>query len=220
LQSLAHGLGLDYEYSLATRTARICRPSAEISMNPSGLNSISNLLDNILAPPFDFDDPDSTHKPDWLSNTFDNIPASPLELNPSSSTNDLNSTSYFLFNDPLDITWAAEWLNSDGELLDHQAPVMSVEECINWQPPLSDSKSLNDLPELPLPQVRSGAMANGKDSERSASSEEPVQVPGNSNTPESSTGKRQTTPLSSKPAKIRKFLPACERCRVRKSMVF
>ena len=214
LQSLAHRLGLDYEYSLATRTVRICRPSAEISMNTSELNAISNLLDNIPASPFDFDDPDSSHKPDWLSNTFDNIPAPPLEFNPSSSTNDLGSTSPFL-------RAAAEWLNFDLESLDYQAPVMSVEECINWQPPLSDTKPLNDFSELPLPQVRSGTMANGKNLERTISPEGPVQVPGDSDTQESSTRKRQTTPLPSKLAKIRKrVLRACDRCRMKKIRVF
>jgi hypothetical protein len=224
LQSLAHRLGLDYEYSLATRTARICRPSAEISMNPSELNLISNLLDDFPASSFDFDDLDSTHKPDWLSNTFDNIPVPPLEFNPSSPTNNLDSTSPFLLNDPLDNTWAAaEWLNFDGELLDYQDPVMSAEEGIDWQPPVSDSKPLNDLPELPLPQVSSGAMANENNSERSTSPEEPVQVPGDSDTQKSSTGKRQTTPLSSQLAKLRKFTlrrPACERCRMKKTKVF
>jgi hypothetical protein len=183
------------------------------------------MLDNILAPPFDFDDSDSTHKPDWLSNTFDSIPAPPLEFNPSSSTNDLDSTSPFLLNDPLDNTWAAaewsEWLNFDGELLDYQAPVMSAEECPNRQPPLFDSKPFNDLPELPLPQVRSGTMANGKNPERSTSPEEPVQVPGDSDRQESSTGKRQTTPFSSKPAKTRKdILNSCHRCRMIKRRVF
>jgi hypothetical protein len=137
-------------WSLATRTVRICRPSAEILLNISELNSISNLLDNIPTSPFDFDDPDSSHKPDRLSNTFDNIPAPPLEFNPS-----------------------------------------------------SDTKPLNNLSELPLPQVRLGTMANGKDPGRSTSPEEPVQVPGDSDTQESSTRKRQTTPLSSKLAKIR-----------------
>jgi hypothetical protein len=214
LQSLAHRLGLDYECSLATRTVRICRPSAEISMNTSELNSISNLLDNIPASLFDFDDPDSSHKPDWLSNTFDNIPAPPLEFNPSSSTNDLGSTSPFL-------RAAAEWLNFDLESLDYQAPVMSVEECINWQPPLSDTKPLNDFSELPLPQVRSGTMANGENLERTISPEGPVQVPGDSDTQESSTRKRQTTPLPSKLAKIRKrVLRACDRCGMKKIRVF
>lgn len=98
---------------------------------------------------------------------------------------------------------------------------MSVKECINWQPPLSDTKPLNDFSELPLPQLHSRTMANGKNPERSTSPEEPVQVPGDSDTQESTTRKRQTTPLSSKPAKIRnRVLRACDKCRMKKIRVF